>query len=149
MNWDQFNILLADDDRDDYLFFKEVLEDLQISSNLTVVNNGDQLMETIANKTSQLPHLIFLDLNMPRKNGFECLAEIKRNKNIEQIPVIIISTSYNQKIVDKLYETGAQYYIRKPIKFSEFKKIINRAIELALQKNIVQPSKETFVLKVD
>lgn len=149
MNRAPLNIILADDDSDDYLFFKEVLEDLKVSANLIVVNNGDQLMETIANKTSQLPHLIFLDLNMPRKNGFECLAEIKSNKKLEQIPVIIISTSYNQKIVDKLYKTGARYYIRKPTKFSEFKKIINRAINLALQKNIVQPSKENFVLKVD
>ena len=146
MNLEHLNILLADDDGDDYLFFKEVLEDLQVSANLTVVNNGDQLMQTLTNKDSKLPHLLFLDLNMPRKNGLECLLEIKRDKNLNQIPVIIFSTSFQKNMVDLLYKSGAQYYIRKPADFSGLKTIIQQVFFIALQKNISQPEKENFVL---
>jgi len=146
MNLEHLNILLADDDGDDYLFFKEVLEDLQVSANLTVVNNGDQLMQTLTNKDSKLPHLLFLDLNMPRKNGLECLLEIKRDKKLNQIPVIIFSTSFQKNMVDLLYKSGAQYYIRKPADFSGLKTIIQQVFFIALQKNISQPEKENFVL---
>lgn len=61
------NILLADDDKDDCLFFKEALEELPLSSQLTVMHNGEQLMRFLEEKTSELPHVLFLDLNMPKK----------------------------------------------------------------------------------
>ena len=74
--------MLADDDNDDCLFFSEALEKIHLPTNLTTLNNGTQLMVELAN-TSKLPTVIFLDLNMPRKNGFECLAEIKVNEKLE------------------------------------------------------------------
>jgi len=81
MNLKQLNILLADDDIDDCIFFKEALEEFTIPSNLTTVNDGEQLMQILTDETNQLPNILFLDINMPRKNGFECLSEIKLNKN--------------------------------------------------------------------
>jgi CheY-like chemotaxis protein len=74
---DELRVLLADDDADDCLFFKEALEELPLSTSLTIVNDGDQLMKWLLKNTSRLPHVLFLDLNMPRKNGFECLTEIR------------------------------------------------------------------------
>ncbi len=71
------NLLLADDDTDDCFFFKEALEELPVSAKFTFVNDGVQLMQLLIVNDTSLADALFLDLNMPRKNGFECLSEIK------------------------------------------------------------------------
>src|ERR1035437_11098897 len=143
------NILLADDDIDDFIFFKEALEELKLSTHLTVAHDGEQLMQLLTDKTSKLPDVLFLDLNMPRKNGFECLSEIKGNEKLKQLPVIIFSTSFEEEVVNSLYKNGAQYYIQKPPVFAQFKKVIQQTITLIAQKNIPQPARENFVLTVE
>jgi CheY-like chemotaxis protein len=148
MNLKQLNILLADDDTDDCIFFKEALEELLLSTHLTTVNDGEQLMQLLNNETTELPHILFLDLNMPRKNGFECLSEIKLNEKLKQLPIIMFSTSFEQEVVNLLYKNGAQYFIRKPSEFSQFKKIIQQSLTLIEQGNISQPTRENFVLTV-
>jgi len=147
MNLKQLNILHADDDSDDCFFFKEALDELQLPTHHTSVHDGEQLMQYLTNKTNELPHVLFLDLNMPRKNGSECLSEIKFNKRLKQLTIIIFSTSFEQEVVNLLYKNGAHYYIRKPSDFSKFKKIVQQAfISLIAQENISQPTKEDFVL---
>lgn len=86
------NILLADDDTDDCTFFKEALKEFPLPTHLIAVHDGEQLMKLLTNQTNELPHVLFLNLNMPRKNGFECLREIKFNKKLKQLPVIVFST---------------------------------------------------------
>lgn len=149
MNVKELNILLADDDKDDCLFFKDALEGMPISMQLTAVHDGEQLMQFLNNEANKLPHILFLDLNMPRKNGFECLSEIKQQKKFNDIPVVIFSTSFEKEVVNKLYENGARYFIRKPSAFSQFKKIILYVLTLLIQDNISQPSGENFVLTVE
>ena len=149
VNLKPLNILLADDDTDDCIFFKEAVEELLLSTQLTAVNDGEQLMKLLTNETNELPDVLFLDLNMPRKNGFECLSEIKGNQKLRQLPVIIFSTSFEQEVVNLLYRNGAQYFIRKPSEFSQFKKIIHQTfITLIIPQNILQPNRENFVLTV-
>ncbi len=143
------NILLADDDMDDCLFFKKAVEELPVVTTLTIVNEGEQLMQLLTNEANELPHVLFLDLNMPRKNGFECLSEIKGNKKLHQLPVIIFSTSFEQEVVNQLFKNGAQYFIRKPSEFSQFKKIIQQALTIIAKENISVPTMENFVLKVE
>lgn len=123
----KLNILLADDDIDDCIFFKEALEEFPIATTLTAVHDGEQLMKLLEEKT-ELPHVLFLDLNMPRKNGFECLAEIKTIVRLEHLPVIMYSTSFEQSVVNLLYKNGAQHFIRKPSDFSLFKIIIQQTL---------------------
>ena len=148
MNIKKLNILLADDDTDDCLFFKEALKDLVITTSLTVVNDGEKLMELLEIKPGEFIDVLFLDLNMPRKNGFECLAEIKSNEKFKQLPVIIFSTSFEQEVVSSLYKNGAQYFIRKPSVFSDFIKIIYQTLTNITQDNISQPTRDNFVLTV-
>ncbi len=148
MNIRQMNILLADDDTDDCIFFKEALDELLLSTHLTVVHDGEQLMQQLLNETNEFPDVLFLDLNMPRKNGFECLSEIKLSKKLNQLPVIIFSTSFEQEVVNQLYQNGAEYFIRKPSEFSQFKKIIQHSLVLIAQENISQPTRENFVITV-
>jgi CheY-like chemotaxis protein len=149
MSLKQLNILLADDDTDDCIFFKEALGELLLSTNLTTVNDGEQLMKLLTNETNVLPDVLFLDLNMPRKNGFECLTEIKLSKKLKQLPVIVFSTSFEQEVVNQLYKNGAQYFIRKPSEFSQFKKIIQQSLALIMKEDISQPARENFVVIVE
>lgn len=148
MNLNQLTILLADDDTDDCHFFREALADLVPAANFSAVHNGEELMDLLTKETAKLPNILFLDLNMPRKNGFECLAEIKLNNKLKTVPVIVFSTSLEQEVVNSLYNTGAQYFIRKPSEFAQLKKIILHTITLTMENNI-QPAKEHFVLTVE
>jgi CheY-like chemotaxis protein len=143
------SILLADDDSDDCLLFKDALEELPLSAALTTVFDGDQLMQHLTKADTQLPDILFLDLNMPRKNGFQCLLEIKKDKRLNQLPIVIFSTSYEPDIARQLYKDGAQYYIQKPNEFSKLKKVIYDAIAITAQGNSAQPSLEGFVLIPD
>ena len=134
MNVNKLNILLADDDTDDCLFFKDAITQLIPSTNFTAVHDGEELMQLLTDETSQLPDVIFLDLNMPRKNGFECLAEIKHNKKLKNLPVVIFSTSFEQDKISILFKTGADVYIRKPGSFAQLVQVINHALPMAAEK---------------
>ena len=140
------NLLLADDDNDDCTFFKEALEDLPISANLLTVHDGVQLMNFLSTKADTLPDVLFLDLNMPLKNGFECLSEIKSSREFENVPVIIFSTSLNIEVVDLLYQKGAHYYIRKPGEYDKLKKVILEAVTLTSKNKLTQPTRDKFIL---
>jgi CheY-like chemotaxis protein len=139
------NILLADDDIDDCVFFKEGLAESMLSTNFTAVHDGEQLMKLL-HEIKELPDVLFLDLNMPRKNGFECLSEIKLSEKLKHFPVVIFTTSLEQGVVNQLYQNGALYFIRKPSEFSQFRKIIQHMIPLIAKGNISQPTRENFVL---
>ena len=141
------SLLLADDDADDCMFFKEALEELPVNSSLKTVNDGEQLMQLLTTKPDALPDILFLDLNMPRKTGVECLSEIKRNEKLKALTVIIYSTSLNHDVVNLLYEKGAQGYIRKPGDFTMLKKVILKAITTPYQNNLEKPSKDKFVIQ--
>jgi CheY-like chemotaxis protein len=95
--------------------------------------------------------VLFLDLNMPRKNGFECLTEIKQNVKLRQLPVIIFSTSFEPQIVDLVYNKGATYYVCKPNEYPKLVSVIHYAITVVTQPltgegELYQPPMKDFVL---
>jgi len=139
------NILLADDDEDDCFLFREVIDELSIAAIVTIVRNGVQLMRWLIENISQLPEVLFLDLNMPLKNGFDCLAEIKKNKSLKHLPVVIFSTFYEKTIAMELFKNGAHFYIRKPEEFSDLKKTVQKVID-AVVAGIPRPGFEQFSL---
>lgn len=147
MNGSQPNVLLADDDRDDCFFFREVLEELGVASILRTVSNGEELMQLLLDRPDQLPDILFLDLNMPLKTGMECLSEIKTDNRLKQLPVIIFSTSFKTEVVDMLYDMGAFHYIRKPSEFTNLRKVIKEALCIPAQAWAIQPAKGQFVLQ--
>ncbi|MCW2119689.1 response regulator [Flavobacterium sp. 7A] len=140
-------LLLADDDMDDCLFFQEAMEELSLSMTLTTVNDGVQLMNFLNSNTLALPDALFLDLNMPRKSGFECLTEIRLNQNFKELPVVIISTSLDTDVINKLYINGAHYYIRKPGDFNVLKKVIQEATERLEENKLQQPERCNFIIE--
>ncbi|MBK7800878.1 MAG: response regulator [Saprospiraceae bacterium] len=142
-------ILLADDELADCLLFKEALEELPVSAHLTTVYNGEQLMEEITKKGKKLPDVLFLDLNMPRKDGFASLGEIKRSTFLQDLPVIIFSTTAELESVKRVFRDAAHYYICKPVDFLQLKKVIYEALTLITQKSNPLPLKENFMITGD
>jgi len=139
-------LLLADDDKDDCDLFKDALDELPIMAELDIVHDGEQLMQLLIKK-DPLPLVLFLDLNMPKKNGFECLSEIKHNNRLKNLPVIVFSTSFDHDIVNLLYNNGAHYYVSKPNGFEKLKTVIHAALEAITQGHGAKPDREHFVLQ--
>jgi CheY-like chemotaxis protein len=133
------NILLADDDKDDRFFFAKALQEMSIAIDINTVNDGEQLMAYLDKHSENIPDILFLDLNMPLKNGFECLSELKGSVKFKAIYVIMFSTSYPRDVnyendmINRLYKIGAQDYIRKPNNFVQLKGAIDFAITKAIQ----------------
>lgn len=144
-----YSVFHADDDDDDCLLFEEALNQVSLSINLTTLRNGQHLMQSLVKLQDQLPDLLFLDLNMPGKNGFECLTAIKQNEKLKALTVIILSTSFEQAVVNQLIKNGADYYFRKPTSFNELKKILHGTIstitQSSISQGIFQPAKEQLV----
>ena len=135
MNPKPLNTLLDGDDINDCQFFKDTLEALPQSTNPVTVPNGDELMDYLAQNMGQLPHMHSIDINMPRKNGFGCLADIKKNELLKNLPVIKYSTSYSKDKINVLFNTGANVYVRKPANFAQLVPVIHHAIPM-VAKNI-------------
>ncbi|SHG36230.1 response regulator [Flavobacterium johnsoniae] len=148
MNKQIYNILLADDDEDDCSFFEEALDELSLATTLVTVNDGVQLMDFLADKSgNDLPDILFLDLNMPRKNGSECLTEIRQIEKLKDFPIVIFSTSLDSEIVDIMYDKDATYYIRKPGDFSKLKSVIENALITASENNFKKPARAHFIIQ--
>ena len=144
-------VFLSDDDPDDCLFFEEALKEVSLSTELTVSNDGVELMSTlegIVTREPPPPHVIFLDLNMPRKNGFECLKEIRENPKMKNIPVVIFSTTANENAIETTYSLGANCYICKPRSHQLLKKAIETVLALNLWEQNLRLPKEKFVLTI-
>ncbi|MBL0007352.1 MAG: response regulator [Saprospiraceae bacterium] len=131
MENEPLHILLADDDEGDRLLFTEAFSELNFKTVVDTVNNGVQLMEWLRMKNIRLPHFIFLDLNMPRKGGLECLKEIKSDDKLKDISVAIYSTSDSEKDKEEAFRHGANVYIAKPNNFTKLKQVLEKAVMTA------------------
>jgi CheY-like chemotaxis protein len=139
------NILLADDDDDDRLLFTDVLKEYSGNSQLRFAHNGEHLMRLL--RSEELPDVLFLDLNMPLKNGIECLVEIRGDERLKDLPVVIFSTSSHPGTIKQTYDIGAQLYVRKPNDFNNLRKAIHAVLKKTWE-NVARPPKDDFVLKV-
>ncbi len=135
-------IMLADDDKDDCYFFEKALKEINIDSELTIVNDGEELMNYLSDNPERLPDIIFLDLSMPRKTGFECLYEMKEINLLKVIPVILLSTSYpkdlkyENQMIEILHNLGARNFIRKRGDYGLIKKQIQHELEIILKTKV-------------
>ena len=148
MNHDALHILLADDDDDDRLFFKDAIEEVKVKTVVTMVNDGVELMDYLLNPEIHLPNLVFLDLNMPRKNGMECLKEIRSNNKLKDLSIAIYSTSAMEKDIEETFVKGANIYIKKPNDFEVLKNILAKVITINWQYHTSGLNKENFLLNI-
>ncbi len=148
MENEPFHILLADDDESDRLLFTEAISELKIKTVVHTVNDGVQLMDWLKMKKNQLPHLLFLDLNMPLKNGIECLKEIRGNRKLKDIAIAIYSTSDSEKDIEESFLNGANVYITKPDNFNMLRLVLEKAVMTAYQYEDQSIRRENFLLRI-
>ncbi|MGA2766610.1 MAG: response regulator [Spirochaetia bacterium] len=124
----QVRILLVEDNPADVRLTKEALTEGKIRNELDVVDNGEMALGYLRRKgnyaSAQRPDLILLDLNLPRKNGHEVLAEIKEDSQLKRIPVVILTTSSAEKDILSTYNLHANCYITKPVDLNQFMEVV-------------------------
>lgn len=136
--------LLADDDADDRELFTEAVALVDAAAKVETVDDGEKLMQRLKDSFS-LPDFIFLDLNMPRKNGIECLREIRQYEFLKRIPVLIYTTSLNTRDVDQTFELGAYGFIQKPNSFEKIKEVVKKVLTSDFKEDM-PVIKEKFIL---
>jgi two-component system response regulator len=121
-------VLLVEDNPGDAELTRIALQDSKISINLNVVEDGVEAMAFLRKQHdyAKVPHpdIVLLDLNLPRKDGREVLAEIKSDDNLKRIPVVVLTTSQSEEDILKAYNLAANCYITKPVDFDQFVKIV-------------------------
>ena len=148
MQTDYIHIILADDDEDDRLFFTDAFSELKINTKVNTYNDGVELMNYLNSDDAILPQVLFLDLNTPKKNGIECLHEIKSNSKFEDIAIAIYSTSSSEEHIEETFVSGANIYIKKPNDFESLKKILSDVVAINWQYHTSGLNKDNFLLRM-
>jgi len=148
MSREPIRVLLADDDEEDRLFFIEAFQEIKIKTTVETVNDGVELMNYLSGETRKIPHILFLDLNMPRKSGLECLREIKRMENLGEMAIAIYSTSASEEDIEETFVKGANVYIKKPSSFKTLKDILEQVITINWQYQTSGLNRENYLLSL-
>jgi two-component system, chemotaxis family, response regulator Rcp1 len=133
MSIEPVEVLVVEDDLGDVELIKESLKMSKLHIKINYVSDGQECMEYLRRagpyKTMKKPDLILLDLNMPRKDGRQVLAEMKADPSFKKIPVVVLTTSDDERDIVKTYDLGANCYVTKPVDFQQIKKIVNEIAE--------------------
>lgn len=148
MPLETLNIACADDDQDDRLLFQEAIEEVRMKTNLSLFKDGKELMDYLTMPGAILPEVVFLDLNMPIKNGLQCLMEIRSNAKLRHLVVAIYSTSSSERDIEETFINGANIYINKPNNFGALKKIIDKVLQLNWQYYTSTLNRDNFLLRI-
>ena len=128
MTKNAIRILMAEDDPEDQMLVKEAFKRSRVANGMEIVEDGEQLLLYLhkqgAYAHAHRPDLILLDLNMPKKDGREALAEIKADPDLRGIPVIVLTTSSAEEDVVRSYDLGVSSYIEKPVTFEKLVKVV-------------------------
>jgi len=122
----KMTILMAEDDPDDRVLTREALESAHVTNELRTVNDGRELLDYLrregdyagSNADAPMPGIILLDLNMPRMDGREALAEIKSDSELRHIPIVVLTTSKAEEDIVRTYNLGVNSFITKPVTFT-------------------------------
>jgi CheY-like chemotaxis protein len=138
------HIVLADDDEDDREVFEMAVDELKLPVEITPVPDGKRLIDYLDN--NKAPDILFLDLNMPRMKGTECLQIIRSNERFKKLPVIILSTSSAKRDIDQSYDLEANYYIVKPFSYMELATVIKKLISKEWKEDFIYPPRNKFLV---
>lgn len=134
-------ILLVEDNEGDILLTKEAFETCKIKTQISVAKNGQEALDYLFKKgkfiDAEQPDIILLDINLPLINGQEVLRQIKSSQELKKIPVIMLSTSSNQKDINQAYDNHSNSYVQKPLEIEEFFKAILKIEEFWLELTVL------------
>jgi len=127
-------IMLIDDDPDDQLFFRDAIQAIRPGLNCELASTCQEAFRQLEKPPP--PDFIFMDLNMPVMNGFDCLAYLKNQKNYKDIPIVIFTTSKNPNDIDRTKKLGARWFMTKPDDFKVLCKKLNQIIQMEFKEGI-------------
>lgn len=137
------HILIANDDKDDFYILQEAAQKTCENLRISYAANWLEVLRFIL-KT--LPDVLFLDLNMPVKNGLECLQLLREDKKYDRLPIIIYSTSTRRNDIDSAYKNGANHFIVKPNTIEDVADMIKKICSLGKETLLSIPPREEFVI---
>jgi CheY-like chemotaxis protein len=137
-------IILAEDDKEDQELFIDALEAAEVPSEVITVENGQELVDTLKDKSEPNPDIIFIDIDMPVKAGIKALEEIKSDDALKDIPAVMVSTWNHPSDVEESLKKGADLYIQKPNSFAGFVRILKKVFLLHWAKTLLDPLRNIF-----
>lgn len=140
-------IALADDDADDREIFADVCSDMDSELDLLLFKNGKALLDHLDVPNISLPEILFLDINMPIKDGFECLAEIRSKTELNELCIIVYSTSISISDVKKAKELGADGFLQKPSSYGKLKSAVQKILDTDWSDPCSQLDEMNFLIK--
>jgi CheY-like chemotaxis protein len=148
MSLQLLNVVLVDDDADDRTLFKEAMDEIRVRTKLSLFSNGQELMDFLLLPNILLPQVIFLDLNMPIKNGLQTLKEIRSHRKLDALSIAIYSTSSSERDIEETFINGANIYINKPNNFLMLKEAIEKVLQINWQYHTSNLDKSNFLLRI-
>ena len=133
----KYKIIIVENDEDEQLFMKEGFDKTDHFNILAQLQNGNDLFDWLHENPNQLPDIILSDLNMPGKNGYDVITEVKETPHLAHIPVIITSTSSTPSIIEKCLQMGAAYYMVKPETFVQYEPYVQQLYKVLVDNKIV------------
>jgi CheY-like chemotaxis protein len=140
----KLHVMLADDDSDDFMLFNEALEHSALPLEFSWAEDGNKLLKLL--DTGKIPDILFLDVNMPYKNGVECLNEIRSRPQFANLPIVIYSTTNYKVNIDACFKGGANLYIIKPNSFDEILKMVKKICNKEWTSTVSTPRPEFFIM---
>jgi len=140
-------IIYTDDDPDDREFFETALGEIAPNRDLQVFKDAEAMLTSLEELSSTPPELIFLDINMPGKNGKECLKDIKNHDVLKNVPVIMMTTSMDERDVKDTYELGASLFVTKPPSYIDLIRVLRHIFGLNFQKLFQKQDLSSFVFQ--
>jgi DNA-binding response OmpR family regulator len=137
------DVLLAEDDHDDVEFFQLAMKEVSVPVDLRYAKNGDELFVELK---KAIPHILFLDIQMPCKDGISCILEIRKNRKFDRLPVVMFSSLAHKAFVDKTYRFGANYYVVKPTSIAVLTERLQYLLSIEWEKQLYYPPREQFLL---
>ncbi len=145
----RLNLLLADDDEDDRMLFEEAFFEVAHECSIILLKEGRELLEYLYHPQFVKPDIIFLDLNMPIINGYKCLEEIRSDSRLDDIFIVMNTTTASQKEINRVYEQGANLFLIKPNSYNDLKRSIEAILGLDFKHLIQSKHPEQFVFNLD
>ncbi len=140
----KLHVLLADDDADDSMLFNEAVEQSKLPLRFTWAEDGIKLLDFL--ERDGMPDILFLDVNMPYKNGIECLKEIRKQEKYQNLPIVIYSTTNYKVNIDTCYSGGANLYIIKPNTFNDILKMVKKICNRNWTSTFSTPAPDYFIM---
>lgn len=148
MNKEFLNVIVADNDENNLIFFKNILKELKISIKVQCFSNGKDMMLYLNNNDAVVPEIVFIKYTIPGKDSMECLEEIEADSKFNKMVTAIFSEPISEDEIEDIFVKGANIFMKKPESFEALKKVLTEIITINWQYHTSGLNKDNFILKV-